>query len=280
MSTQCGRYVLQKAVVSGDHVEFYRYRIPVKCEFEKRPSLTASDSSGEKRNDNLFRARQTVRRLIWANLTLYTKFLTLTCADTCLDIKVFLRRLTTFFQAMKRDGYKLRYLYVLERQVKRGKKEGNLGSWHAHIIVFNSEKIPLEVLKKNWKHGRTELKILNGLRVKDDEAISDVGAYVCKYITKEGVGELGSHSFRCSKGLRQPVVIDLKADGSPDFGYFVPDDDIYAETIRDLYNKADFNYQDSKIVQLRYDSEVYQVIEYAQAFLPARLSDDEKVVIL
>ena len=277
----CERYILQKAVISGDHVEFYKYSIPVRCEFEKQVSLFSSqEGTGEKRNDNLARARQAVRRLIWCNLTPHTKFLTLTCSDICLDVTLFVKRLHSFFKAMKRNGYELRYLYVLERQLERGIREGNAGTWHAHIVVFNDEKIPLDVLKKCWKHGRSEIKILNGLRVKDDEKILDVGAYVCKYITKDTALELGSRSFRCSKGLKRPIEIDLKADGAPDLGYFVDKEDLYNETVADLFSKSEFKYQDTKIVRLNYEKDAFQIIEYTQAVLPPKKVVDGYTVIL
>lgn len=267
VQTACNRYILQKAVISGNHVELYKYSMPVLCEFEKQtnPKVTKEQKTGEKREDNLSRARQTVRRLIWCNITPHTKFLTLTCKDTCTDVKAFQRKMQTFFQAMTRKGYKLRYLYVLERQQKRGVKEGNSGTWHAHVVVFNNEKIPLNILKSCWNHGRTEIKMLNGLRVKDDEKIKDVGAYVCKYITKEAALEFGSNVYRCSKGLHRPYEVNLKADGLPGVGYFVDKEDAYNALVAELFKKSKFCYQDSKIIPLNYDTDSFQIIEYSQA---------------
>ena len=267
VQTSCNRYILQKAVISGIHVELYKYSMPILCEFEKQtnPKVTKEQETGEKREDNLSRARQTVRRLIWCNITPHTKFLTLTCKDTCTDVKLFQRKMQTFFQAMTRKGFKLRYLYVLERQQKRGAKEGNEGTWHAHVVVFNDEKIPLDVLKSCWKHGRTEIKMLNGLRVKDNEKINDVGAYVCKYITKEAALEFGMQCFRCSNGLHRPYEVNLKADGLPGVGYFVDKEDPYNALVDELFKKSKFCYQDSKIIPLKYDTDSYQIIEYSQA---------------
>lgn len=266
MQYTCNRYILKKAVISGNHVELYKYSMPIKCDFSKKinPKLTESREVGLKREDNLARARQNVRRLVWCNITAHTKFLTLTCKETCVDLKAFQRKMQTFFQAMTRKGFKLRYLYVLERQLSRGIKEGNLGTWHAHVVVFNDEKIPLDVLKSCWKHGRSEIKILNGLRLKDDEKINDVGAYVCKYITKESALEFGSNVYRCSKGLHRPYIVDLKADGSPGIGYFVSDD-VNNKIVDELFKNAKCNYQDSKIVPLPFGDNNYQIIEYSQA---------------
>lgn len=141
-SKKCNLYITDKIVLSGAKIEKTSYSVPIMCDFEREhtPQRNAANAENGKRDDNLARARQTVRRIIWQNMTPHTKFLTLTCADICLDKKVFCRRLTTFFQSMNRQGYKLKYLYVLERQLERGKKEGNAGTIHAHIVVFNDEK--------------------------------------------------------------------------------------------------------------------------------------------
>lgn len=284
VQTTCNRYILQKVVISGNHVEFYKYSMPVLCEFEKKQNLLKVKNNeheeGKKRADNLARSRQSVRRIIWCNVTPHTKFLTLTCSDTCLELKAFQRKLQTFFQAMTRKNYKLSYLYVLERQLERGKKEGNAGSWHAHIVVFNDEKIPLDVLNSCWKQGYTDIKILNGLRCRDDEKIKDVGAYVCKYITKDTVLELGSHCFRCSKGLKRPLEVNLKADGSPELGYFVDNEDCYNELVAELFSKSKFCYQDTKIVPLRGQADSFQFIEYSQAILkPKKIIGDFELIL-
>lgn len=258
--------------------------MPVLCEFEKKQNLLKVSSSekgtGEKRSDNLARARQSVRRIIWCNITPHTKFLTLTCSDTCLELKAFQRKLQTFFQAMTRKNYKLSYLYVLERQLERGKKEGNAGSWHAHIVVFNDEKIPLDVLNSCWKHGYTDIKILNGLRCRDSEKIKDVGAYVCKYITKDTALELGAKCFRCSKGLKRPLEVNLKADGSPELGYFVDNEDCYNELVAELFSNSKFCYQDTKIVPVMGQADSFQIIEYSQAILEPNKQIDDFTVIL
>lgn len=201
----------EKFYICGDYIKHKKYENPYVLSCEKNtqviPSCFCSDEK-VKRDDNLKRARDKVAMLVYANLTLHTKFLTLTCADTVLDVEVFMRRFTSFLQAMKRDGYSLRYLYVLERQTKRGDKEGNIGSLHAHCIVFNDEKIPYEVIKKNW-HGGVEIRILDGLKrckknKKTAELIRNPAAYVCKYITKDSVAEWCQKTYRCSKGLKKP----------------------------------------------------------------------------
>ena len=130
--------------------------------------------STPKRYDSLKRTRDTVAQYVYTNLTPHTKFLMLTTADTILDVPIFQRKLTTFIQSMRRNGYDLRYLYVYERQTQRGKKEGNKGALHVHMIIFNNEKIDMSILKKCWSHGRVELKIFNGLRCKKDKVSQEL----------------------------------------------------------------------------------------------------------
>lgn len=270
----CNTYVTDKVVISGNKLEKYSYSVPIMCDYEREhtPKRDSANAENGKRVDSLSRARQTVRRIIWQNKTPHTKFLTLTCSDICLDKKVFMRRLTTFFQAMSRQGYDLRYLYVLERQLERGRKEGNAGTIHAHIVVFNDEKIPLKVLKKAWKHGRTEIHILNELRYKKTqngykrgEKVNDVGAYVSKYITKEAELEWGARCFNCSVGLDRPIEFSLKAYGAPDIGYLHDPEDPYFIMEQEFTKMTKFTWRGSKIVS--YDmsgTQIHQIIDYEQ----------------
>lgn len=70
----------------------------------------------------------------------------------------------------------------------------------------------MSVLKKCWPHGRVELKILDGLRCRNDkvseEFINNPASYVCKYITKESVAEWNEKVFRTSKGLKKPISVN------------------------------------------------------------------------
>ena len=203
------RYLSQKLIISGNRVELIKYQRPLAVDKSGRVRKEIREAQ-ERRFDSIYRSRRNLRQIIWANLTPYTKMLSLTCAQTCLDKDDFERKLQTFVQAMKRKGFTLRYVYVLEHQKERGLKEGNEGSWHAHYIIFNNEKIPLDVLNSCWKYGTTDIRILNGLRSHgDNEKINSVAAYCSKYITKENIQEFGSHVYRCSLGLARPVEIPL-----------------------------------------------------------------------
>lgn len=206
-------FMFSKAVRSGDKVELYVYSQSIKCGHERgydivRRDKTVVDEPLEKREDNLFRSRQNVRHIIWSNMGQYTKFVTLTYADTELDQKRVRRDITTFVQSMRRLGYDMKYLYVLEHQTKRGEKEGNEGCLHVHMVLFIDRYIPKSDLERCWKHGFVDINAIDDVR--------DLGAYVCKYITKENSAEFGSRVFACSKGLNRPKIERFYTDGLSD----------------------------------------------------------------
>lgn len=209
-------HLFSKVVISGEYVEVYTYSSAIKVGQERpydivRRDGTELDRPAGKREDNLYRARQTVRRLIWANWVPHTKFLTLTYRDTVLDVKKVRRDITTFVQRMVRKGYDMQYLYVLERQKERGEKEGNEGCWHVHMVLFISDKIPFETLNACWSHGFVDIH-----SVRD---IKNMGAYISKYITKDTAAELGNRSFSCSLGLKRPQTENFYLEGYSDSTY-------------------------------------------------------------
>lgn len=263
MTEYAKRYVISKCVISGHKLEFQEYSVPVLSEPRSYCIERIKSDDSVKRTDNLYRARKAVRQRVWSNVTPHSKFLTLTTADTVLDVKIFCRRLTTFFQSMKRAGYDLRYLYVLERQKERGIKEGNEGSVHAHIIIFNDEFIPFDIINKHWK-GTTDIHMLNGLRWENGEKVRDAGAYICKYVTKEANIEWGSHCFRCSKGLNKPIEFPAYAYGCDDI--MVPDDEgMYNQQFYNLMQLANITYQNAIVVRYNAgDGIINQIIDYKQ----------------
>lgn len=187
-----------KVVQSGDIVEMYFYKVAVTVGNKRKHNIVKnSKDEKEKRNDNVYRARQNVRRIVWTNESKYTKFVTLTYADTVLDIKKVRRDITTFVQNMRRLNYDMKYLYVLENQKERGLKEGNEGCIHVHMLIFIDQFIKLEDLRQAWKHGYVGIEKIDDVR--------NLGAYVCKYITKENLADFGKRCYSCSLGLDRAV---------------------------------------------------------------------------
>lgn len=243
----------KKYIFCGDYLILKEYSLPYLIGCTSHDNIFHSfdlDSNNPKRLDNLKRARDTVAQYVYTNLTPHTKFLTLTSADTILDVPTFQRKLQTFFQAMKRKGFDLDYIYVYERQKRRGKKEGNAGCLHVHIIVFNDEYIPMDVLCKCWPHGSIDIKILNGLRWNKnkatDELIRNPASYVCKYITKESVAEWNEKVFRTSKGLKKPIEINNQVFVVANTGCYGS----YGERLYDLFRSCYSTFfETSKIIR-------------------------------
>lgn len=204
------RYVSQKVIVSGSRVEVWKYENPIRADLIDRssgfPDSVEPDSERSKIFSNLRRARSTIRQLVWCNLTEYTKFITLTYKETVLDINILNKDMQNFFRKLKRKmNFQPAYIWVPEPQRSRGLTENNSGCLHVHIVLFNCEKIPLDVLNSCWPHGRTDIRILNGCRLSDDEKIKSAAAYLSKYISKDNIIDFGKHSFRSSLNLKRPI---------------------------------------------------------------------------
>ena len=207
-------HMFSKIVQSGEVVEAYIYSNSIKVghkrehEVGRRKKSDLDDEGLEKRSDSLYRSRREVRRLIWSNQGKYTKFITLTYKETELDVDRVGKHIKSFVKAMRRKGYDMKYLGVLENQTARGEKEGNEGSWHIHMVLFIEEFIPKEVIEKCWPHGFVDINAIDDVR--------NLGAYVCKYITKENNAEFGKHVYFVSRGLKRPEEERFYTEGFSD----------------------------------------------------------------
>lgn len=209
-------HVMSRVVISGDIVEVYYYSSPIRCGHERKYDIVHKDKeviddACAKRDDNIFRARQMVRRLIWANMGRYTKFVTLTYAKTELEVAKVQHDIKMFAKHLRRNGYEMNYVYVLENQKERGEKEGNEGCLHVHMPIFNDEKLPLDLLNKAWPHGYTDISSVR--------RIKDLGVYICKYITKDAATVFGRHVYGCSRGLKRPTEERFYSEGYSDTTY-------------------------------------------------------------
>lgn len=194
---------IEKIVISGNVIEYYRYLKPLNVEPREHDIEKCKETSEGKRDRNLYRARADLRRAIWCNTTDYTKFVTLTYKDTVLDQDQVLYDWKQFIKNLRRKGYKVPYIYITEHQKKRGLKEGNEGCLHIHAVLFTDDFISADVINACWGKGRTEIKALR--------SIKNLGAYVCKYLTKEEFDLYHKHSYHLSRGLKKPEV--LTTDG-------------------------------------------------------------------
>ena len=235
-----------KCVVSGEKVELFFYKVPVKCGFkidknntdkvEIDENIKIDDEEKTKRLSNVLRARKNIRRIIWSNQGKYTKFVTLTYANTVLDIDNVRYDVFKFVKNMKNKGYDMKYLYVLENQRERGEKEGNEGSLHVHMVLFIDKYIPFEDINKSWRKGSTHISAI--------EDIEDLGAYVCKYITKDNLSDFGKRCYSCSLGLDRPSEERFYTLGFSDTDYnFQPEEVLQALNIT-FYQKMTHDFLD------------------------------------
>lgn len=268
--------MFSKMVLSGDKIEIYEYSRPILAGHTRQFDVIQKGEGGEdKRYDNLLRARQSLRRLIWSNKTDFMKFLTLTYRDTVLDVAKVQRDMSVFFKAMRRRGYSLDYVYVLEHQKERGFREGNAGCLHVHMILFNDGFINLSDLNACWPHGSTDIQKVRGVR--------DVGAYVSKYISKETFAEFGQHTYRTSLGLKHPEEVNFYiedfADGF-DTEKFHPHD-VLRRFVPSYYNSSRRDYLDQNGVAQVQEVNYYQGVitdslrRYIESHRLEVITDDE-----
>jgi hypothetical protein len=203
------RLIEKKCVISGDVVEVYEYEKGYLVESDAiNPQGRGSEASEEDKAINRDkvsdRARKSVRRLINANIGQYgddctAKFLTLTFADHVTDPKTanyefekFIKRMNYVIFGSKRAN--LRYLAVIEF-TKRGRI-------HYHVVLFNIPYIKAKELENIWSNGFIKVNKINH--------VDNVGAYVCKYMTKDNDKLVSKKSYFASRNLFKPDEITDK----------------------------------------------------------------------
>jgi len=189
----------QRLVVSGHMVEWYRYEKPYMFNFP----VDATERSGERdksnprREDNLFRTRATIRRVVEANVRqdCLPKFVTYTFADNLTDYTKAVEKWREYSRRLSLAFGKQSYLVVCEFQKR--------GAVHFHAIHFS---LPYMLGAKNriaklWGNGFINLKAIRKIR--------SVGAYVAKYLQKQTCDNrlAGKKAFFTSTGLKRPYEI-------------------------------------------------------------------------
>lgn len=213
-------FVSTKVVISGDIVEVYRYEngymkggeSPNKngrrgngCNDEQldTDALQALEERQKAlRLQTTRNAQKAVRRLVNANMGRYgkdftEKFLTLTFADHVTDIETanyeflkFIQRAN--YQVFKSKQANLKYIAVPELT--------EIGRIHYHVILFNIPFIRADKLAEIWANGFIKINRINRTN-------GNAGAYIAKYMTKDGDWLKGKKSYLTAKGLVQPEEI-------------------------------------------------------------------------
>ena len=191
----------KKVIIAGNVIEVYEYEKCVHFGYKDtrknskgRGSIASADDKEKNREKVLSRARKDLRRIINCNIQKYSKFLTLTFKDNVQDLdyannefKNFIKRLNYHY------GIKIKYTAVIEFQKR--------GAIHYHCILYNLvQKINVQELQEIWKHGFIKINSIDN--------VDNVGAYVCKYMTKTDDDRLlGRRMYFNSRGLNKPQEI-------------------------------------------------------------------------
>lgn len=201
-----------KYVISGDIVEQYTYEKNQHKGFESnnKDGKNRGGIREENRGQTLGRARKAVMRAINSNSDM-DKFLTLTFEENVTDLnytnnefKKFIKRIN--YQVFNSKKSLLKYVAVIEFQKR--------GAVHYHVIC-NLPYIDSLELSKAWGHGFIRINRIKGNKNRfGSEECDNVGAYVCKYMTKDNddVRLKERKSYLMSRNLNKPieVYVDIK----------------------------------------------------------------------
>lgn len=193
--------VSEKLVISGNVVEHYQYEkpywvgFPVARSFRVRVRTRKKEQSSI-RDDNVRRAKQKIRRLINCNSDL-DRFFTITFADNVTDLDIANKEFNKFIKRVNRLFPSFKYLAVPEFQKR--------GAVHYHLLC-NLPFIDVNKLTDLWGNGFCFLRKI--------DKVDNVGAYVCKYLSKEIFDKryFRKRKFFYSLNLLRPVVVDNLKD--------------------------------------------------------------------
>lgn len=202
-----------KYVISGDVVERYTYEKNQYVGFEsknKNGKNKNSDIKTELRAISLSRARKVVMRTINSNPCL-NKFLTLTFEENITDLdyshnelKKWIKRVN--YHVFNTKKSMMKYVAVIEFQKR--------GAVHYHMLC-NLPYIDVNKLSDTWGHGFIKLNKIKGDKERFGSSECDnVGAYVCKYMTKDNDDPrlVGRNTYLTSRNLDKPQEIFVGND--------------------------------------------------------------------
>ena len=165
----------KKLIVSGNVAEIYEYELPVSRFAPSKPlgragqTNTTEEQKRQNRVKRAQRARQKVHRLVNANFSNKSKFITLTYGDNKIDLKAANHDFTCFIKRYNRFvGHSVKYVAVPEFQKR--------GAVHYHVIM-DCPYIPQKRIAELWGHGFVKINRIDN--------IDNVGAYLAKYMTKD-----------------------------------------------------------------------------------------------
>lgn len=188
-----------KTITAGEHIRRIDVSTPILYDFTNSKQKFSKATEGEKKDYSMRRTQDDLVMTIDANVNHWSKFITLTFANAVLNRDEGMRFFNAFQKFFLREfGMPLRYVGVTERQRQRGISEGNEGSWHFHLVVFNNQKLDFERLKKTWPYGSVDIKRI--------DKTENLGKYLGKYLSKSNENGLNKKSVFKSSGLKKPTI--------------------------------------------------------------------------
>jgi len=198
----------RQTIISGNYVENKQFSRPIGYGFRVKRDEITRRKHGEKRHDNIARAKKKIFRLTMANEMRYRPiFLTLTYKENMCDRSRAQKDIARFFRLLRKEYPRVGYLYVLERQQR--------GAYHFHILLFNVAFIPLSILQRIWTYGYNDV-------VKTQDA-QHCAFYLCKYLGEDFDQNFNTRAFSRSHGLLSPVM--------------------FRHVVMELYNKGNLLYE-------------------------------------
>lgn len=195
-----------KVVVSGKQIEVYKYTKNVWRDFERTQASVKTKPVKEPKQLDIFekikqqkqkqefsvhRTRTEIRRLINSNPQL-NKFMTLTFAENITDLKQANYEFNKFVLRLSYKYPNFEYLAVPEFQQR--------GAVHYHVIC-NLPFVHYNEIFETWGQGKIDIKRVTN--------VTNLGAYVCKYLGKDMFDErtFGKKKFFRSQTLSEAIEI-------------------------------------------------------------------------
>jgi len=199
--TEISGYHFRETEYTANHyVELERPKGKQICQRGIEPNPEEPIKEKQKSLASKQRTIRNIADIIHCNITKYSKFITLTFAETTLDRKEAMKCFKEFqIYYFRYFGVKLKYLCNQERQKDRGKKEGNEGSWHFHFVNFSDKYLDFKILDKCWPYGFVLTK-----RIKRPDQIH---LYFAKYLHKQITDiKINQKAVTMSRSLKKPQI--------------------------------------------------------------------------
>lgn len=189
-----------KTIIAGNHIRRIDATLPILYDFTSKKQNYSKSLEGEKTNYSMRRTQDNLVLTIDSNVNHWSKFITLTFEKPIIDRQQAMDLFNNFTKRFKQAfNEPLKYVGVTERQLKRGIKEDNAGSWHFHLVVFNNKKLDFLLLKETWQYGSVDIKKI--------DKVQNLGKYLGKYLSKSNNNGINKKSVIKSYGLNKPTML-------------------------------------------------------------------------